>query len=62
MRMDFPRWEDGDPTGWISLVKRYFHFHKTPEESMVDIVAIHQREMRSNGTTGSSIHMAYLCG
>ncbi|RWV81580.1 hypothetical protein GW17_00056982 [Ensete ventricosum] len=39
-RVDFPRWE-GDPIGWISRAKRYFRYHKTPNASMVDIVAIH---------------------
>ncbi|RWW74977.1 hypothetical protein BHE74_00017022 [Ensete ventricosum] len=41
MRVDFPGWEDGDPIGCISCAERYFHFHKTPDASMVDIVAIH---------------------
>ncbi|RWW04464.1 hypothetical protein GW17_00032308 [Ensete ventricosum] len=41
MRVDFPRWEDGDLTGWISLAKRCFRFHKTLEVSMVDIIIIH---------------------
>ncbi|RRT48357.1 hypothetical protein B296_00053164 [Ensete ventricosum] len=41
IRVDFPGWEDGDPIGCISRVERYFHFHKTPDASMVDIVAIH---------------------
>ncbi|RZR71848.1 hypothetical protein BHM03_00007907 [Ensete ventricosum] len=27
MRVGFPRWEDGDPMGWLSHVERYFHFH-----------------------------------
>ncbi|RWW86190.1 hypothetical protein BHE74_00005040 [Ensete ventricosum] len=40
MRMDFPRWEDGDLTGWLSCV-HYFYYHWTPEASMVDIAAIH---------------------
>ncbi|RWW15207.1 hypothetical protein GW17_00020966 [Ensete ventricosum] len=41
MRVDFPRWEDGDPTGWISRAERYFRYHRTLNVSMVDIVAIH---------------------
>ncbi|RRT78990.1 hypothetical protein B296_00024725 [Ensete ventricosum] len=41
IRVDFLRWEDGDPTGWISHVERYFRFYKTQDASMVDIVAIH---------------------
>ncbi|RRT59112.1 hypothetical protein B296_00038775 [Ensete ventricosum] len=40
-RVDFPLWEDGDPTEWISCAERYFCYHKTPEASMVDIAAIH---------------------
>ncbi|RWW55396.1 hypothetical protein BHE74_00037972 [Ensete ventricosum] len=41
MRIDFPRWEDGHPTGWISHAERYFRYHRTLDTSMVDIAAIH---------------------
>ncbi|RWW72394.1 hypothetical protein BHE74_00019792 [Ensete ventricosum] len=40
MRVDFPRWE-GDPTGWISRVKCYFHYYRISEDSMVDIAINH---------------------
>ncbi|RWW54012.1 hypothetical protein BHE74_00039429 [Ensete ventricosum] len=39
-RMEFPKWEDGDPTGWISRAERFFHFHRIPEKSKVEIVFI----------------------
>ncbi|RRT45703.1 hypothetical protein B296_00054933 [Ensete ventricosum] len=42
MRVDFPRWEEGDPTVWLSHAERYFCYYRTPEASMVDIVAIHR--------------------
>ncbi|RRT37567.1 hypothetical protein B296_00038273 [Ensete ventricosum] len=41
--MDLPRWEDEDPTEWISRAERYFHSHRTPEASLVDITVIHLR-------------------
>ena len=41
MRVNFPRWEEGDPIGWISRVERYFQYHKTADVSMVKIAAIH---------------------
>ncbi|RWW16984.1 hypothetical protein GW17_00019100 [Ensete ventricosum] len=41
MRVEFPQWEDGEPTDVLSRVERYFHYHRTPEASMVDIAAIH---------------------
>ena len=41
MRVDFPRWEEGDPIGWISRAERYFRYHKTADVSMVKIAAIH---------------------
>ena len=41
MRVDFSRWEEGDPIGWISRVERYFRYHKTVDASMVEIAAIH---------------------
>ncbi|RRT61100.1 hypothetical protein B296_00014850 [Ensete ventricosum] len=41
MWVDFPRWEDGDSTGWLSCVECYFRYHRTSEASMMDIAAIH---------------------
>lgn len=41
MRLDFPRWEEGDPIGWISHAERYFRYHKIADASMVKIAAIH---------------------
>ncbi|RWW77935.1 hypothetical protein BHE74_00013867 [Ensete ventricosum] len=38
-RMEFPRWKDGDPICWISCSKKFFHFQKTPKESMVEIAS-----------------------
>ncbi|RRT55133.1 hypothetical protein B296_00043857 [Ensete ventricosum] len=49
MRVDFPQWEDGDPTRWLSHVERYFLYHRTPEISMMDITAIYLEEMLYNG-------------
>ncbi|RWW19422.1 hypothetical protein GW17_00016524 [Ensete ventricosum] len=34
MRVDFPRWEEGDLTGWLLRAERYFHYHRTPEAFM----------------------------
>ncbi|RRT82730.1 hypothetical protein B296_00004095 [Ensete ventricosum] len=39
MRMDFPRWEDGDPTNWTSRAEKFFHFHRTLEESKVEVAS-----------------------
>ena len=41
IRVDFPRWEEGDPISWISRAERYFWYHKTADASMVKITAIH---------------------
>ncbi|RWW83957.1 hypothetical protein BHE74_00007486 [Ensete ventricosum] len=40
MRVDFPRWEEACPIGWISRVEYYFRYHKTSDTSIVDITAI----------------------
>ncbi|RWV82482.1 hypothetical protein GW17_00056017 [Ensete ventricosum] len=29
MRVDFPQWEDGDPTGLLSRAERYFRYQWT---------------------------------
>ena len=41
MRVDFPRWEEGESIGWISCTERYFWYHKTADASMMKIAAIH---------------------
>ncbi|RWV84847.1 hypothetical protein GW17_00053409 [Ensete ventricosum] len=41
MRVDFPRWKEGDPTGWLSCAECYFRYHRTPVASIVDIATIH---------------------
>ncbi|RWV95392.1 hypothetical protein GW17_00041990 [Ensete ventricosum] len=37
IRVEFPRWEDGDLTSWISRAEKFIHFHRTLEESKVEV-------------------------
>ncbi|RRT44043.1 hypothetical protein B296_00010920 [Ensete ventricosum] len=55
MRVDFPQWEDGDPTRWISRSERYFRYHRTLEASIVSIAAIHLEEKLLNSMIDISI-------
>ncbi|RRT45959.1 hypothetical protein B296_00054776 [Ensete ventricosum] len=48
MMVDFPRWEEGDPIGWLSRAERYFRYHRTSEAFMVDIATIHLEGDRLN--------------
>ncbi|RRT75979.1 hypothetical protein B296_00007409 [Ensete ventricosum] len=41
MNVDFPRWEEGDPIGWISCIERYFRFYRTVDTTWVEIATIH---------------------
>ncbi|RWV78604.1 hypothetical protein GW17_00060399 [Ensete ventricosum] len=41
MKVDFPRWEEADPIGWISSTERYFQFYRTGDATRVEIAAIH---------------------
>ncbi|RWW68757.1 hypothetical protein BHE74_00023688 [Ensete ventricosum] len=41
MEVEFPRWEEGDPIGWISRTEHYFWFYRTADAIWVEIVAIH---------------------
>ncbi|RRT38833.1 hypothetical protein B296_00049960, partial [Ensete ventricosum] len=41
MKVDFPRWEEGDPIRWISHTERYFRFYQTVDATRVEIAAIH---------------------
>ncbi|RRT83960.1 hypothetical protein B296_00012772 [Ensete ventricosum] len=41
MKVDFPRWEEGDLIRWISRAERYFRFYRTADATRVEIAAIH---------------------
>ncbi|RRT31190.1 hypothetical protein B296_00056082 [Ensete ventricosum] len=41
MRVDFPRWEEGDPIGLIWRKEYYFRFYRTVDATRVEIAAIH---------------------
>jgi len=41
MKLDFPKWDEDDPSGWVSRAERFFHFRGMPEASRVDIASIH---------------------
>ncbi|RWW81608.1 hypothetical protein BHE74_00009972 [Ensete ventricosum] len=41
MKVAFPRWEEGDPIGWISRAEHYFWFYRTADATRVEIAAIH---------------------
>jgi hypothetical protein len=41
MKLDFPRWDEDDPSGWVKRAERFFHFQGTLEASRVDIASIH---------------------
>ncbi|RWV84084.1 hypothetical protein GW17_00054235, partial [Ensete ventricosum] len=41
MKVDFPRWEEGDPIRRISRAERDFQFYRTADATRVEIAAIH---------------------
>ncbi|RRT77752.1 hypothetical protein B296_00005279 [Ensete ventricosum] len=41
MKVDFPRWEEGDLIEWISRAERYFWFYQTVDATRVEIATIH---------------------
>ncbi|RWW63613.1 hypothetical protein BHE74_00029199 [Ensete ventricosum] len=41
MTVDFLRWEEGDPIGWISCVEHYVRFYQTVDATWVEITTIH---------------------
>ncbi|RWW64193.1 hypothetical protein BHE74_00028584 [Ensete ventricosum] len=41
MKVDFPRWEEGDLIGCISCAEHYFQFYRTAIATRVEIAAIH---------------------
>ncbi|XP_012855103.1 PREDICTED: uncharacterized protein LOC105974534 [Erythranthe guttata] len=40
-KMEFPRFDGGDPRGWILKAEKYFRYYQTPEEIKVDIAAMY---------------------
>jgi hypothetical protein len=41
MKLNFPKWDEDDPSGWVLRAYQFFHFHGMPEASRVDIASIH---------------------
>ncbi|RWW44731.1 hypothetical protein BHE74_00049477 [Ensete ventricosum] len=41
MMVDFPRWEEEDPTGSILCTKRYFRYYQMSDDAMVEITIIY---------------------
>ncbi|RWV78630.1 hypothetical protein GW17_00060370 [Ensete ventricosum] len=41
MKVDFPRWEEGDPIGWIVRTEHYFRLYRIADATRVEIAAIH---------------------
>jgi len=40
-KMDFPRFEGGDPRGWILKAEKYLRHYQTPNDLKVDIAAMY---------------------
>ncbi|RWV98545.1 hypothetical protein BHE74_00033422 [Ensete ventricosum] len=41
MKVEFPRWEEGDPIEWILHMEHYIWFYRTADGTRVEIVAFH---------------------
>ncbi|GJY79478.1 retrotransposon gag domain, retroviral aspartyl protease [Tanacetum coccineum] len=39
--MEFPKFQGGDPRGWILKVEKYFRYYETPDESKVEIASMY---------------------
>jgi hypothetical protein len=40
MKSEFPRWDDGNPFGWVSKAERFFIYRHTPDDLKVKIASI----------------------
>ncbi|PWA82162.1 hypothetical protein CTI12_AA180690 [Artemisia annua] len=40
-KMEFPKFEGGDPRGWILKAEKYFRYYQTPDESKVEIASMY---------------------
>ena len=41
LRIDVPRFEDGDPRGWIFKIQQYIDFHSATEEQRLQIAPLY---------------------
>lgn len=41
MKLDFPRFQGGDPTEWVSKVNQYFDYQEIPLEQLVSFTSFH---------------------
>ena len=41
IRIDVPRFEEGDPQGWIFKVQQYFGFHNASDEQCLQIAPLY---------------------
>lgn len=39
--MDFPKFDEGDPRGWILKAEKYFRYYQTHDELKVDVAAVY---------------------
>ena len=40
-KIDFPKFEGGDPRGWIMNAEKYFRYYQTPENLKVDVASMY---------------------
>ncbi|KAG5582229.1 hypothetical protein H5410_052856 [Solanum commersonii] len=40
-KMEFPKYEGGDPRGWILKAEKYFQNYQTPNDCKVDVVSMY---------------------
>lgn len=41
MKLEFPKFEGGDPRGWILKAEKYFRFYQTPDDLKVEVAAMY---------------------
>lgn len=40
-KVDFPKFDGGDPRGWIMKAEKYFRYYQTPEDLKVDVASMY---------------------
>lgn len=41
MKMEFPKFEGGDPRGWILQAEKYFRYYQTSKELKVEVASMY---------------------
>jgi hypothetical protein len=52
LHLDFPRYDGGDPSGWLYRAEQFFEYHQTQPAHQIRIASFHLEEEALQGING----------